>query len=408
MAAAGSWCSALLAGVIYYMTGHGLTIAEERWAAAGSGAPNFVFHASSDAFSMMAGQGGMVQISSTRCPHAAAGFDDGCKYAGAGAPPYPMLLDSYGTRRPPFDVAGVDYSVGVAPGTLLDPSEEPLPAGCSYSRNIVTCQQSNTVLSGYDFSLHKGIQLIVGGGATNVTIRDNKFALGPNCKDPVININAGGFVMFSHNSIDGNGALCGNRLVFGSLINGVYRDGATLTVDYNLFYDTPVDITDNRGPDMGAARIVNRYNLFYLQGFSGHPDGIQLNGGNFDLIDVSFNTYYNRSPPSTVGGTQPFHIEAQLTAAIRNSTVSYNTILTPGACRGGRNWPNGCAANFDIACKNDQVAGWIDSNTNFSAFGNYIDWSGAIAALFNNCGTGATWGKPTPNLDLNTGATLVP
>ncbi len=150
--------------------------------------------------------------------------------------------------------------------------------------------------------------------------------------------------------------------------------------------------------------LVN--NLFYLQGWAGHPDGNQDNGGNFAGGLIAWNTYYNPSGQQGLpGASQPFHVEAQLTAAITNATVAYNTMLTPGTCKGGRNFPTGCAVNFDIACKND--AGWVDSNKGFAAYGNYIDWSGAIAGLSNayKC-TSTTWGAPVPNIDLSTGKAL--
>ena len=37
---------------------------------------------------------------------------------------------------------------------------------------------------------------------------------------------------------------------------------------------------------------------------------------------------------NTVAGSQPMHVEAQLTAAISNTTMSYKTIVTPGSCSG--------------------------------------------------------------------------
>ena len=346
------------------------------------------------------------------CPFAAAATaagisDDGCAGAGVGTPQYPTLLSKYGSHRPPFDVAGVDYPVGVPAGALKDPSIAALPAGCGYAYNVVTCRQGNVVISGYDFSLHGEIQLAVTSGIANVSITGNKFSLGTACNDPVISINAGGQVNIAHNTFDGGGALCSRNLVYGTIINGNYPNATNVNIEYNNFYNTPQDAIDSRGPSSGAASFTTKYNLFYLQGFTGHPDGTQFNGGNFDPIDVSFNTYYTTSPPNTVAGTQPFHIEAQLTAALSNSTVAYNTMLTPGSCQGGRNWPNGCAINFDISCKND--SGWVDSNTNFTAYGNYIDWSGAIAALSNGyqCPT-TSWGKPAANIDLNTGGALVP
>ena len=80
--------------------------------------------------------------------------------------------------------------------------------------------------------------------------------------------------------------------------------------------------------------------------------------------------------------------------------MSYNTVVVPGTCKGGVNFPTGCSANFGIACKQDNGS---NSNTGFTADGNYVDWSGMIAALTNGykC-PGAAWGTKMQNIDLNT------
>jgi hypothetical protein len=317
------------------------------------------------------------------------------------------MLASYVSHRPPWDVAGVDYAVGIAPGTILDdPTTAKLPSGCSFSGTLVSCSTGDIIVSGYDFSLHGGIRLVT-NSATNVYITNNKFSLSPNCTDPVIDARGTTSTLTIMNNVfNGGGTTC-SSLNYGTIINFINPNGANFIGEYNLFLSTPQDAVDARGPSSGSSTYTLKYNVFYLQGFHGHPDGTQFNGGNFNGITISFNTYYNTSPPNTVAGTQPFHVESQLTASLTNSVVAYNTMVTPGTCQGGRNWPNGCTINFDIACKQDPQ--WVDSTINFSAFANYIDWSGAIAALSNAYSCPSTsWGKPTPNIDMLTGATLTP
>ncbi len=309
------------------------------------------------------------------------------------------MLDRYGKRRPPFNVAGVDYHVGVPVGIALrNPATDTLPDGCSYKAGLVTCSKDNAVISGYDFSLHE-VQLYIPGGVSGTIITNNKFGIGAACKDPLVDIRNAGSTKISHNSFDGAGPLCPN-LLFGTLIFSVYPAGAVSTVEYNVFNNIPTDGLQYAGPPSGAASIILRYNLFYIQGFYGHPDGFQANGGNFGPIDISFNTYYNATPPSKIGA-QPFHVEAQLTSFLDRSTVSHNTIITPGHCNGGH---GRCAANSDIACKQDDGS---NKNTNFSAYGNYIDKSGAMAALHDSSAcSGTGWGKPFPNWDLETGVPI--
>jgi hypothetical protein len=326
-------------------------------------------------------------------------YPDGCPAASMGLPNYPKLLDGY-AKRPPWNVAGVDYHVGLGAGTpLKDPSTATLPSGCSYSAPTVSCSGKGITLAGFDFSLHGGMKLVMNGAGDTIT--GNNFALAPSCSDPVIDftVSAGSSITINYNDFDGGGSSCGT-LVFGTMLNGKYGNGSTSTVEYNVFGNTPQDVLDAAGPSTGAAAYVLEYNLFYVDGFQGHPDGTQFNGGNFDSILVEFNTFYN-APPAL---TQPFHLEAQLTAALSNSVVAFNTMPTIGTCMGGTDYPTGCSVNIDIACKQDTGK---NTNTNFSAYANYIDWSGGISALSNGYGCpSASWGSPTPNYDMKTGAAL--
>lgn len=328
---------------------------------------------------------------------------DGCAGSLGGTAQFPSLLTTYASHRSPWNVAGVDYAVGVPSGALLDPSTAALPSGCSFSGSTVSCSGSNITVSGYDFSLHNGIVLSVTGGSSGLSVIKNKFGIAPNCSDPVLNVSITGNTTIKYNTFDGGGGTCGT-LSFGTMINTNQTiTGAVLTIEYNYFLNTPQDAVDMRGPGSGTSQVITKYNLYYLEGWQGHPDGFQTCGGNFDSTQISYNTYYNTTAPGQQG-TQPFHVEAQCTSAITNSTVSFNTIATPGTCNGGANYPTGCAVNFDIACKQDAGG---NTNSGFASFGNYIDWTGAIAAETNAYAcTSTTWGSPSSNIDMSTGAAL--
>src|SRR5689334_13722464 len=102
-------------------------------------------------------------------------YADGVSSAPAGAPIRPTILNGYAVR-PPWKVAGVDYAVG----------------------------GSNVVLTGYDFSLGGGWEVIVQGA--NDTVRNSKFVVGPNqgSMGTVLNVtrSASNF-SFLCNSVDG-------------------------------------------------------------------------------------------------------------------------------------------------------------------------------------------------------------
>lgn len=297
-----------------------------------------------------------------------------------------------------WNVAGVDYAVGVPAGTALkDPTVDALPTGCSLTGTTVTCTGNNRIIEGYDFSLHS-TNLSVSG--SNNTITKNNFG-GTVCNAPQIRLNSVGTTTITYNTIDGGGYVC-TTPALGAIIYGTYADGAVITRKYNWVKNAPEDFTKNAGPSTGSATIIDKYNLFEQQGWTGHPDGIQLNGGNISNSFYSFNTYLNRDlnlPVLQAQGTQPVHLEAQLNANVANYTVNNNVIITPG-----NGWET---ANIDIACK--VGASGTNTNDGFSAYGNYIDATGTVggnSALSNgyNC-TNTSWGTPTPNYNIVTGAT---
>ncbi len=64
------------------------------------------------------------------------------------------------------------------------------------------------------------------------------------------------------------------------------------------------------------------------------------------------------------------------------------------------------SVNYDIACKSQPPP---NAQTKFSAYGNYVDWSGASAAFLDGDGcSDSVWGKPLDNVDLKTGKALLP
>ena len=89
---------------------------------------------------------------------------DGSAGAPAGTPELPNLLNGYASI-PQWEVAGVDYAVGVPTGTALkDPSTISM-AGVSVNTTtrVVDITGSNITLNGYDFSLHGGYVIYIGG-----------------------------------------------------------------------------------------------------------------------------------------------------------------------------------------------------------------------------------------------------
>jgi hypothetical protein len=156
------------------------------------------------------------------------------------------LFSAYGGRRPPWNVAGVDYYVGAPAGALLDPTTQ-VPAGCGYNQSTktVSCNGSNMTVSGYDFSLNGGIMLNI-SGANNV-VSGNKFAVAPNCVGPLIyfTTSSNSTLKITKNTFDGGGGACSN-VPFGTSLYGLYGDGSVVTVQYNYFYRTSASLKLDR------------------------------------------------------------------------------------------------------------------------------------------------------------------
>ena len=86
---------------------------------------------------------------------------DGKKRAPIRTAQFPTLLNKY-RSRPPWNVAGVDYAVGYAAGTVLkDPMTGALPAGVTRdsANHTFLITGNNVVISGWDFSLEGGWQV---------------------------------------------------------------------------------------------------------------------------------------------------------------------------------------------------------------------------------------------------------
>ena len=80
--------------------------------------------------------------------------NDGSANAPAGSPQVPNLFNGY-AARPSWQVAGVDYAVGIHPGTVLkNPATSSLPVGASYNSTYHTIYVTgaNVTLDGYDLT----------------------------------------------------------------------------------------------------------------------------------------------------------------------------------------------------------------------------------------------------------------
>jgi hypothetical protein len=193
-----------------------------------------------------------------QCPYGTA-YADGCSAAptaNADTIEVPNFFTGYAQQngqtyatRPPWNVAGVDYPVGINSSyaaSLMDPSTVPLPTGCNFiggALPYVKCANVNNLnISGYDFghTAVGSVGLYIGAGVTGtLTISNNKFFNGPTLDPQYFDVNIGTVsanVVMSYNYFDGNGV----GIPQGDLASIVLDEGlGSLTFQYNAIVNVP-------------------------------------------------------------------------------------------------------------------------------------------------------------------------
>jgi hypothetical protein len=223
----------------------------------------------------------------TPCPRGGK-YDDGCKAApGLGGTRNGMLIQisdfftGYANqssqefdKRPPWNVAGVDYPVGIQTGTILKDPAVNSPKGCTFGETAspaggpqLRCAGEDPVVEGYEFGevgAHGCTALLMTNAITGTeVIKNNHFS---NCSNTdnstyLVETQNGSRanVVFSNNVVNGNwkpgSPLKSAQLVF-------YTTGA-LTQEYNAVLDMPIrpqgsgcTVCDHIGD------LKTRYNLF--------------------------------------------------------------------------------------------------------------------------------------------------
>jgi len=318
---------------------------------------------------------------------------DGRLNAPVGPIQFPTLLNGYpvasppnartrwpnnGTQ-PPWEVAGVDYYVGVdrnlypTNGSLKDPRVGGnLPAGASYLSGIVTVSSDNVTLDGFDFSLDGvGMGIAVGDGSTSFpvgTIISNcYFQVQSNSAKTPINIRTKGSPWTQRSGsttvfnceFDG-GALAGFTNASQDMI--FWQGGGTFTCLYCYIHNVSWHGIDFQSNNTTTTPIV-KYNVFSFWGVNGghgnawyfesNSSGLSnaFSNGNFD-----FNLIHQPNNAALTGqdsGLSIFTTEAAY-ITIASTTGNYNTILNQFAGGAGLgavfsgNQTSGNGSNIDM------------------------------------------------------------
>ena len=258
---------------------------------------------------------------------------------------------------------------------MQDPATGTLPAGVTrnLSAHTFTISGNNVVLSGFDFSLEGGWQVVVTGN--NDTIENNNFAIGSNDLDP---INTGGdtinSVTIKNNVINGNGIEPSLNVALIWLL-----DQGTSTIEYNLIenaFTTAIQESPSgsNGSASEAGQII-QYNVIANSGLGylttgNHGDivqdfGVSTSGSQvFDNIQINYNTLIENSPEAAAQGLSILSASGNQNTYALQESVQNNTIVMPLT-------PAEFAYGVGIV---DTT--WLDGNGTFA--NNYVDPTGAL------------------------------
>jgi hypothetical protein len=265
------------------------------------------------------------------------GFADGC--AGANANGSVQFTNFFTSRalqssqtyvtRPPWNVAGVDYPVGVPTNiSLKDPSTGTLPTGCTYHTTPqleVACNSTAADIdfNGWDFSLHNGIFLTINSNvtSTNFTIENCNFAYGSNLMQDFYMVQfppSGGptNIIVKNTTFDGKGLTWTNAVTSGAGPSVALNTGNAAVGSINVTYSAFLGVTSRNAsyPGGNGNSFVWKYN--YSEGIS----------------------YYNAQITATIdngsGTGSPAGTVLTVTAVAAGTVISTNT---PGVAGAGIN-----------------------------------------------------------------------
>jgi hypothetical protein len=364
------------------------------------------------------------------CPMGSS-YADGCagstgshQFAGLFAP-YPAVSGCTVTDpttglqcRPPWNVAGFDYPVGIAPGTTLTPiasysqaniSVSSTTCNTSYTCYSVSCSGSGSVtINAVDFT-----NAYISPGGCNLTITNSKIAcnLGGIAQNYVWMASGSGNVTIKNNDfiLDGCGTTNSNDLT-----TPVQGTSGTLTLEYNFIENQPETIVSALcGP------LTYMYNLIHNPNpVSGAHENLLQNacgsGGTQTGLDIEFNTYYGNLT-FTEGGSAGEGF--QMTGCcgqiftVSNPLVSSNTMIArpvsgnPDGVSMSNMIHGYCHVSGDCSTTAVPVSGTAYFNNN------YFDPSGAFGIWYGQGSGAPMWPSQvsaTGNINMTTGATTHP
>lgn len=311
------------------------------------------------------------------------------------------------TVRPQWNVAGVDYYVGVPSGTVLkDPTGASLPSCASYSSGskTVTINSTNCTLDSFNFCQHAsttinqtpsspdGISVLI--NASGATVENSYFCRANSSNgDTDIDVEAGGATILSneHNGLN-TGTVMGPDVANDDRAWGVFANsvpgGVVFKYNYVHNLDAAVAMWGSNGTDPYTAgnSMTVEYNLFLNYGLNNtgnHAEDVKFCGtGTWSGIANQYNTYV----AETNAMYNIVHTFTSLTAEqnmqdlgcgsgiVTSSNTSTNNVIINEGTGGFGTGP----AGFNMYFGGNSAGGRSNVVTN-----NYLDCSGGAGCFYN-------------------------
>jgi len=272
-------------------------------------------------------------------------------------------------HRPPWNVAGVDYPVGVNDSCitsgLKNPATNP-PAGTTYSNGRLTVTGNNVTIDCYDLT---STDIYASGGSGTLTVTNNKFD----------NENS---VACPYNPSHALSMVVADNVFHGAVGDTNFNDfihyacNGNLTAQYNRFLTSSKDWIEVSNQSNAANTYTIQYNfgqgLAASNGAHGQP--YEDYGTNSTGSIGTFNTWYNDNSHSgySANGTTAL-CEYDPESPDRNPTCSNNTLVDGYGdadviemCSAG---PGGGNCHSGDTSTTQGVSGTVTINNNYIVYG---------------------------------------
>jgi hypothetical protein len=347
-----------------------------------------------------------------KLPFASFGQADGASGAPFGRPQYPYLFNMYGGKRPPWNVAGVDYRVGPPEGVILTDWRTLSNANLNVnlSTGLITFN-GNYTFKNVDFSLGIGAVCSNGsGGASSITFDGCYFALPAfgsqqyGAFAAIKDTNAASIII-RNSKFDIKNYQAG--------ISFLYLNG-TVDLRYNWFINWNEQVTTMTNT-AGTISVIYKYNFFDIskQSPGAHRNILQFvstAGVPCNPLIVQFNTHFqNRGPGDSVTGAgegiQFYNNLGAMPIPSPFPSFQNNTFISLPVPNSGDFTTGGKYTVSVSTLVHGSDPGNVTGGQNNN---NYIDSRGSFFAFYPGTMTPGNGWSSTGNIDMNTGAIITP